>query len=147
MQVRRPKGWVTREAGDDAYAIAKTEPGPNGALFVTHLPLTKLMDRAPVGVVLEDVARKLLDRFGSYRKGSSKLQWQIVDLPMAYRRDLGRAGRMVARAKADDGIVMGYLGVVLERKRIYAVAGFWKQALGKELLPAADTMFATMTTR
>lgn len=148
MSLRRPQGWTTRPAGKQAFAMAKSEPGDKGAIFATHLALPKRMEKAPVGLVLQDAARKLLARFGSYRKGSSKLAWEVVDMPMAYRRADGRAGRMVARAKTKKGeVIVGYIAVVLERGRTYALAGFWNESLTDEFLPAADTMFSSMVTR
>jgi hypothetical protein len=145
LSLTRPKGWSSRGAGKDAYVLARGKAGSAGALFVTRLKATRLQGKAPVGIVMESVAKRVLGRFHGYRPGSKKFQWEVLEQPRAFHRAGGRAGYMLGRATDPrGGSVEGFVGIVMNATHIHVVAGFWDVAQSGHYRPAAETLLSSL---
>lgn len=145
VEATLPNGWAAKSHGKDVAVGPGGKPAKSGAIVVAKRTAKPIQLKAPVGIVLEELARELIKQADSFRPGLSKLKWEISEHPMAFRADGGRYGRMVARAKSASGeTVEGYISLYQKGNTLYVVAGQWDQAKSKEFQSAADTLLSSM---
>ncbi len=144
-RAERPEGWVEVSEGSDTVVLARDTPGRNAAVFVTEMKIDGLQQKMSVGLLMPELARQVIKRFHkTYKPGARELAWEITAQPQAYRRDGGRAGRMMGRTRDRKGRQLeGYVGVVVHGARAHVLVGSWPASESEAYLPAVDTMLAT----